>query len=667
MMSNKTFVISLIIIGLIVNCMGFIANADIQQTDKDSFLITNEYDWKNASFNPKGLPVYTPQSLTDFYMPIAFKKSEINSLKTNDIDYSIINRDKNFNDRLQKIEYKILESDTHYVILYSMKTKASIKGFNIDLVPSVKGKQYTKYAWWNSDWSYYSTINIPNVEGTLNNFPLLVNCTDTTLIGKCKSNGEDVRFVNDANDTIYYYEIEEFTSTGFNIWVNVTSLTSGTNINMYYGNSGTSDNQDAGNVWDSNYLAVYHLNSSTTASCFDSTSNAHHGTYLGDLPTPIEGYCTGMYFDGATDSIDVPNTAVNDVSGTFETYASSEDDDSYHNFLRAYDSPANYRLRWGMKWSANTYYIKLKYTSSSEWTYDAGTPNENLNYYALSYANNDYDFFVDGTGITNTESYTTSSFTVYDVKIGQNGFNDHEFKGNMYEFRISDIKRTENWLDMSYESVKNPTSFAVFGEEQSQISPTNILPNVTSFNFDNNTDNNNICDNLSFYIYDAEGESITYTIQGNNNLCSTNGTININSTVWLNCTNCKYLGHNYTIWVNVTNDNITYSSFYYEFRTEECCYELGDNMEITLGIGILGIILTLIIFYLGFKVDEEEKKNIWKPILFFLNTPIALATGLYYIGNSIFSINWWIGIFMFTFAIILSMAGLYYGLNFGRR
>lgn len=101
-------------------------------------------------------------------------------------------------------------------------------------------------------------------------------------------------------------------------------------------------------------------------------------------------------------------------------------------------------------------------------------------------------------------------------------------------------------------------------------------------------------------------------------------------------------------------------------------YEINEDnwLEIagfSLESGELGIVLVFLLFAIAFNIDQEEKKNIWKPILFFLDTPIALATGIFYIGNTWFSIEWWAGICLFSFAIILSMAGLYYGLNFGRR
>jgi len=127
------------------------------------------------------------------------------------------------------------------------------------------------------------------------------------------------------------------------------------------------------------------------------------------------------------------------------------------------------------------------------------------------------------------------------------------------------------------------------------------------------------------------------------------------------------------VWVNFTDQNITFNvSVDKTDDTNTSIYTINDNnwllmSGISLESGELGILIVFILFSLAFIVDKEENKNIWKPIILFLTVPISLATGIYYLGNNIFSIEWWIGILMFCFAIILSMAGLYYGLNFGRK
>jgi hypothetical protein len=78
----------------------------------------------------------------------------------------------------------------------------------------------------------------------------------------------------------------------------------------------------------------------------------------------------------------------------------------------------------------------------------------------------------------------------------------------------------------------------------------------------------------------------------------------------------------------------------------------------------IGTILTLIFFIVAIFLKE---KDVWTPILLFIDVPIALAKGIaYFSGAVLFSVSWWVGVCLFVFAILLSFGGLYYGLFFGR-
>lgn len=96
-------------------------------------------------------------------------------------------------------------------------------------------------------------------------------------------------------------------------------------------------------------------------------------------------------------------------------------------------------------------------------------------------------------------------------------------------------------------------------------------------------------------------------------------------------------------------------------------YYIGLGSNFSLDIAFLGLLLVMAIFYLAFKVDKDERKNIWKPILLFLDTPISLAVGVDYLGYARFSVGWWIGIVFFCFAVLVGFAGLYYSLKFGKK
>jgi hypothetical protein len=47
---------------------------------------------------------------------------------------------------------------------------------------------------------------------------------------------------------------------------------------MYYGNAGVGSQQDTTNVWDDNYVGVWHMPDDANASSSDSTSNNNDST-----------------------------------------------------------------------------------------------------------------------------------------------------------------------------------------------------------------------------------------------------------------------------------------------------------------------------------------------------------------------------------------------------
>lgn len=109
--------------------------------------------------------------------------------------------------------------------------------------------------WWvdaNWDYSKRIAINHSQVDAALTNFPILVHITgDTDLGSHAQDNGDDILFTMDGdNETKLNHEIEIWNDDGTyvnaSIWVNITSLSSSvdTNIWMYYGNAGAMLGQD---------------------------------------------------------------------------------------------------------------------------------------------------------------------------------------------------------------------------------------------------------------------------------------------------------------------------------------------------------------------------------------------------------------------------------------
>ena len=169
--------------------------------------------------------------------------------------------------------------------------------------------------WYNNDWQHRKkiTINSVSVTDNLSNFPVLISlASDSGLDAYAQEDGGDILFTAADEVTKLSHEIESFNATGGQLaaWVKIPSLSAvtDTEIYMYYGNSGAGNQEDAANVWDSNYKMVQHMEETSggTDNITESTINANHGT---DNNTPTLGAAGqidgAISFDGLDDSIDL--------------------------------------------------------------------------------------------------------------------------------------------------------------------------------------------------------------------------------------------------------------------------------------------------------------------------------------------------------------------------
>jgi len=162
--------------------------------------------------------------------------------------------------------------------------------------------------WWDTNWANRKLIIINHsmVQEDQKDFPVLIyRSADAELAAQAKSNGDDIIFTSGDNSTRYNHEIENYDDTTGELtaWVKIPSLSStqDTILLMYYGNPGSSNQENITGTWDGNYRMVQHLNESS-GTLYDSTSYGNNGTNNGasyNASSKIDG---GYDFDGS-DSI----------------------------------------------------------------------------------------------------------------------------------------------------------------------------------------------------------------------------------------------------------------------------------------------------------------------------------------------------------------------------
>ena len=364
----------------------------------------------------------------------------------------------------------------------------------------------------DNDWEKYShkfTVSFPGCpeNAALANFPVLVKIAEydesaeTGIQGfsyeDClRSKGGDLRFA-DENGALLYSEIEIWNPQGESlVWVKVPTLTKGTKITGYYGWL-LAPSLDPTEVWDENYVGVWHMDESNEATMLaDSTANARFfvrsTSYPDGMTNGVPGVAgSSVKFNGGNSN---GQYAIPDSAGNFdgfeavtvEVWTWQDDHDATENskaryIIRKYDggsttawllqeSGGNATSADNGKYAFQFYnssdkslsiYINGAWTkplraawnhSVSVWDGSAGVRNSYLN----------------GSQYSAADAYkghlrhlATSNAMLC---LGNNiDGGTSQFPGKLDEVRISKVARSSEWIKATYDTIKNNVTFTAYG------------------------------------------------------------------------------------------------------------------------------------------------------------------------------------------------------------
>lgn len=341
---------------------------------------------------------------------------------------------------------------------------------------------------YGNGYTYRRSVTVDNtkVSGSSDHssFPMLFSGTysylATTGNGGKLETGYDFIFTSDANgSTTLSYEIEEHdTSTGeVIIWVKIPTLShdSDTTIYLFYGNSGVSTSQESiTDVWDSNYVAVYHCNNTPTGSAgdvVDSTSNSNDGTtvYMGSSDLVSAAVGNGFEYNGTNENFSAADsTSFDDITSQITVSCFAKITGTGYNngdilgkrgagnvgswVLLAIDSG---EFRW---------YIK----DSATWRGPAGasyTLNTQHHLFA-TYNGSNVSLSMDGGSYSNFSYTGDIDETDVDVYSGKNENQGSFLPVIVDELRVSKTARTLDWGKTSRNSMISPSTFYDIGNEE---------------------------------------------------------------------------------------------------------------------------------------------------------------------------------------------------------
>jgi hypothetical protein len=156
-------------------------------------------------------------------------------------------------------------------------------------------------------------IDHTKVNEALTDFPILVRLTtDNFNFNQCRQDGFDIRFFDSNGSPLSYQrERHDFDEEKAEYWVKVPLISSSQNtvITMEYGNLSAADGADPANVWDADFISLWHLTeiSNGTAGEFDDSKASNDGQGTGSNPSQTEGRIAfAQSFDGSA-AISVPD------------------------------------------------------------------------------------------------------------------------------------------------------------------------------------------------------------------------------------------------------------------------------------------------------------------------------------------------------------------------
>jgi len=327
---------------------------------------------------------------------------------------------------------------------------------------------------------------------TLTNFPVLVRLSKTLNdfdYSRCAANGADLRFCDPATGELLPHEIDTWNPAGESlVWVKLKSLSRTTVVRACYGYQGAGEPPavSSADVWDSDYVGVWHLGEAVAPLKESTGVSTAFDTAIG---TPV--YAQDGAIGGAVNVTDGCLTAPDDpdldgfANITIELWSKKLNNSNSNNrgllskrldwdsdvAYMVYDYPAVNEADRGRGFgvctngmaSAQAYGTNGAYPELNTWAYQAYSRTAGVSIDIWNAGTNIYrNTWLNGLG---TEPVRDSSAP---LALGANAAGGGDrFPGLLDELRISKSVRSADWIKTSYDCVTDE-GFAVYELSESE-------------------------------------------------------------------------------------------------------------------------------------------------------------------------------------------------------
>ncbi|MFX0167127.1 MAG: DUF2341 domain-containing protein [Candidatus Hodarchaeota archaeon] len=392
--------------------------------------------------------------------------------------------------------------------------------YNPNSFYSVGNEQLVNVQPVNADYfNYYKVLTIDHTKvngtGSHVNFPLLISIFDKDLRYDVQNDGDDIAFSIDGQWLDHQIELFNQTYSGTHArlaaWIRIPFLSTAfdTNVSMYYGNSTMTSRQNPSQVWNSGYVAVWHLNedpSGTPPQIKDSTIPGSDGISYGTMSSSdqVSGMIGGaLDFDGINDYIDLGNPGELHITGEFTVQAWFKVNFVGNDYLVVKSGGTGFR-GWDISFDddpviAPDGWIMFRYSPDGTNTIYTGWERVRVNqwYHVVGvFKPSEYSkLFFNGTevGIRTIGVPPSMNDPSLPVRIARRSDAGTSYvNGTIDEVRISNVARSNDWIATEYNNQYDPSSFYSIGTEiplkakidlEAQIVAIDLygnqLPNIT--------------------------------------------------------------------------------------------------------------------------------------------------------------------------------------------
>ncbi|MBL9136449.1 MAG: DUF2341 domain-containing protein, partial [Verrucomicrobiales bacterium] len=338
--------------------------------------------------------------------------------------------------------------------------------------------------WYNASWTYRRvlTVDASQVADNLEDFPLLVQLTDSSLVTSARADGADFLFTSTDGTNQLAHEIESYVSTNGTLvaWVRIPSLSSVTNTRLflYHGNPGAADQQTVTNVWNSSFAAVWHAKDASGEVLTDSTSHAGSASLTPNLDWDAEGPIgTALGFDGDTDYGEVAHSSALSISGTnltISAWARIEDATGSDMVIVGKFAGETFTHPWhqyGLEFDTDGDQFDLYLNTDSGLVVNhVPTPLNQWVHIVYTYDGTATRGYLNGSLIAEEPLTSPIVGATRDLRIGHDQSYSQPFKGGLDELRIANQARSAAWVLTEYRNQSSPAAFTacLAATEQSQ-------------------------------------------------------------------------------------------------------------------------------------------------------------------------------------------------------